>query len=73
MHADEERLIRIEMQLNRLVADYESEKELRKERTKDINQRLAALERWKATWAGVLTTITVISALIGLLTLVLKL
>lgn len=70
MHADEERLIRIEMQLNRLVADAESEKELRKERTKDIYNRISALERWKASWSGILVTISVLSALVGIAALI---
>lgn len=46
------KLERIEFQVGRLISNAESEKEFRKERNKEIERRLVALENWQAKWAG---------------------
>lgn len=66
MHDLQEILIkleRIEAQQNRLISDYESEKELRKERTKDIYKRILDLEKWQAKWGGALIALGIVATL----------
>ncbi len=66
------KLERIELQVGRLVADAESEKEVRRDRNKEIDRRLASLEKWQAQWGGALIALGVIATIISLITAFIK-
>lgn len=59
-------LIQIRGQVNRLVSDAESEKEVRRDRNKEIDRRILAIEMWQAKWAGALIAITVIASILSI-------
>lgn len=46
------KLQKLELQINRLVSDAESEKEFRKQRNREIEERLRKLEEWKSELHG---------------------
>lgn len=48
-------------QLERIISDIESEKEVRKRRNDEIDKRLRLLEEWKANLQGRLTVTLVIA------------
>jgi type II secretory pathway component HofQ len=76
VHSNEEilkSLTRLEFQVNRLLSDYESEKETRKRRNDDIDRRLAALERWQAKWGGALIALTTVATICSIVAAVIKL
>lgn len=58
-------------QLDRIISDIESEKEVRKRRNDEIDKRLRQIEEWKANIQGRITvTLVVGGAIWGLIILV---
>jgi hypothetical protein len=68
-----ERLIRMEAQINRLVSDAESEKMVRRDRNKDIDKRLADIEKWIAKWGGAFVALGIIATILSIVAFVIKL
>lgn len=62
----------IKTQLNRLIADAESEKEVRRDRNKEIDRRLAELEKWQAKWGGALIALGIVATIVSLITAFIK-
>ncbi len=69
------RLAEIQSQIGRLVSDAESEKEFRKQRNKEVEDRLRDLEKWKSEMQGRIVVTVSISTLIasGLIAILVKL
>lgn len=78
MHSDEKiqeifiQLETIKGQLNRLVSDAESEKQVRRRRNEEIDRRLAEIEKWQAKWGGALIALGVIATVCSLIAMVIK-
>jgi flagellar motor component MotA len=67
-----ERLIRMEQQINRLVSDAESEKDVRRERNKDIDKRLSDIEKWIAKWGGAFVALGIVATILSIVAFVIK-
>jgi flagellar motor component MotA len=67
-----ERLIRMEAQINRLVSDAESEKNVRRDRNKDIDKRLSEIEKWIAKWGGAFVALGIVATLLSIIGFVIK-
>lgn len=65
-------LARMEQQINRLVSDAESEKDVRRDRNKEIDRRLAELEKWQAQWGGALIALGAVATIISIVSLIVK-
>lgn len=65
-------LEKITGQLARLVSDAESEKETRRDRNKEIDRRLAELEKWQAKWGGALIALGVIATICSVIAVVIR-
>lgn len=63
---------RINDQVERLVSDAESEKEVRKRLLKDHEDRLRELEQWQAKWGGALIALGIIATIASIVSLFLK-
>ncbi len=59
------KLQKLELQIDRLVSDAESEKEVRKRRTADTEQRLKDLELWKSELNGKLVVIGIVGTILA--------
>lgn len=55
----------MEFQINRLVSDAESEKEFRKQRNREIEERLRKIEEWKSELTGKLVVIGILSTVLA--------
>lgn len=66
------RLIRMEGQINRMVSDAESEKDVRRDRNKEIDRRLSEIEKWQAKWGGALIALGVIATVCSIVAVVIK-
>lgn len=62
----------MKFQIDRLVADAESEKLVRRDRNKDIDKRLADIEKWQAKWGGALIALGVIATVCSIVAVVIK-
>lgn len=62
----------MEQQINRLVADAESEKEVRRDRNREIDRRLVEIEKWQAKWGGALIALGIIATLVSVATMIIK-
>lgn len=67
-----ERLIRMEAQINRLVSDAESEKNVRRDRNKDIDKRIAEIEKWIAKWGGAFVALGIVATILSIVAFVIK-
>jgi len=63
----------MESQINRLVADAESEKGVRRDRNKEIDRRLSEIEKWQAKWGGALIALGVIATICSIIAMAVKL
>lgn len=59
------KLQKLELQINRLVSDAESEKEFRKQRNREIEERLRKLEEWKSELTGKLVVIGILGTILA--------
>lgn len=55
----------LEFQVGRLVSDAESEKEFRKQRNREIEDRLRDLEQWKSELNGKLVVIGILGTILA--------
>lgn len=60
------------MQADRLVSDAESEKNVRRDRNKEIDRRLTDLERRQERWIGAIAAIGIIATIISIITFLIK-
>lgn len=67
------KLEKIEFQVSRLVSDAESEKHVRRDRNREIDRRIAEIEKWQAKWGGALIALGVIATIISIVTAFIKL
>ncbi len=62
------KLQNLELQINRLVSDAESEKEFRKQRNREIEERLRKLEEWKSEIHGkIVVSVSIVGVIVAAL------
>lgn len=62
----------LKFQVGRLVSDAESEKEVRRDRNKDIDKRLSDIEKWIAKWGGAFVALGIVATLLSIVAFVIK-
>lgn len=62
----------LQIQVNRLVSDAESEKNVRRDRNKEIDRRLTEVERRQERWIGAIAAIGIMATIISIITFVIK-